>query len=176
VIDIIDRIDEVTSSVCGWCSTKLTDADLSGDFCSEAHQESWNRDRAGLAVGPRVASVFRHSPAGDEVVIDIGVDMSHFENTLRVAHRSWQEFHRAVMVAGQQMGRVAGIPQRFLFGDWKDIGFTTGGVIEALTDDPPPPTNRTERMQAALDARRNRNTGPTRRPRAPKHLGGRTSR
>jgi len=31
-------------------------------------------------------------------------------------------------------------------------------------------------MLAALEARRNRNTGPTRRPRAPKNLGGRTPR
>lgn len=166
MIDIIDRIDEVTSSVCGWCSTKLTDADYSGDFCSEAHQESWNWDRAGLAVGPRVTGLVRHSPAGDEVVIDIAVDTAAFQGALRVMRE-----------AMDRLGRATSWQRAFLFGDWTDIGFTVAGVTEAtITHDRCPESTRAERMQAALDARRNRNTGPTHRPRAPKHLGGRTSR
>jgi hypothetical protein len=178
VIDIIDRIDDVTASVCGWCSTKLTADNYSGDFCSEAHQESWNRDRAGLTVTePRTVDVVLRSPGGDAIVVEIAVDMSHFENTLRVARESMGRFHRAVEIAGRRMGRAAGIPDRFLTGDWTDFGFTAGGVTETTraADHPPAPT-RAERMQAALDAHRNRNTGPTHRPRAPKNLGGRTPR
>lgn len=166
MIDIIDRIDDVTSSVCGWCSTKLSADSHSGDFCSEAHQESWNRDRAGLTgTSSRVASMVRHTPGGDEVVLDIVVDTSHFERMFR-----------AVQDAFERMSRAAIIPQRFLFGDWTDIGYTVEGVLEAAPADEPLSTSRAERMQAALDARRNRNTGPQRRPRAPKNLGGRTSR
>lgn len=167
MIDIIDRIDDATASVCGWCSTKLTADNYSGDFCSEAHQESWNRDRVGLTTTvPRVASAVRHSPGGDEIVVSVVPDISTFVSALRVAHE-----------AIARMGRAASIPQRFLFGDWTDIGFTTGGVIEASPpDETSPVSTRAERMQAALDARRNRNTGPTRQPRAPKNLGGRTPR
>lgn len=172
MIDIIDRIDDATASVCGWCSTNLTADNYSGDFCSEAHQESWNRDRAGLMVTvPRVANVVRHSPGGDEIVVDVVVDTSRFENALRVAREAAGRFHRAI--AGNRISHVILDETR----DWTDIGFTAGGVIEAAPPDEPPPVSaRAERMQAALDARRNRNTGPTRRPRAPKHLGGRTPR
>lgn len=174
MIDIIDRIDDATASVCGWCSTKLTADDYSGDFCSEAHQESWNRDRAGLtATAPRVASVVRHSPAGDEIVLEVVVDTSRFENALRMMSEAAGRLHRAM--AGNRI-RHAIIDETRL-GDWTDIGFTAGGVIEATPpDELPPVSTRAEQMQAALDARRNRNTGPPRRPRAPKNLGGRTSR
>ncbi len=174
MIDIIDRIDEMTSSVCGWCSTKLTADNYSEDFCSESHQESWNRDRAGLtATAPRTASVVRHSPAGDELVLEIVVDTSRFENALRMMREAADRLHRAM--AGNRI-RHAIIDETRL-GDWTDIGFTTDGVLEAhlATESSSEPT-RAERMQVALDLRRNRNTGPTRRPRAPKNLGGRTPR
>jgi hypothetical protein len=174
VIDIIDRIDEVTSSVCGWCSTTLTVDNYSGDFCNEAHQESWNRDRAGLMVTvPRVASVVRHSPGGDEIVVRVVPDMSGFESALRVAREAFGRFNRAI--AGQRISHA--IFDEVRLGGWTDIGVTVGGVIEATpTDDPPTASTQADRMQAALDARRNRNTGPARRPRAPKNLGGRTPR
>jgi len=167
VIDIIDRIDDATASVCGWCSTKLTADSHSGDFCSEAHQESWNRERAGLTSKvPRVASVVRHSPGGDEIV----VDMARFENTLRLMSEAAGRLHRAM--AGNRIRHA--IIDETRFGDWTDIGFTTGGIIEATPpSEPAPAPTRAELMQAALHARRNRNTGPTHRPRAPKNLGGR---
>ncbi|WP_410633344.1 hypothetical protein [Amycolatopsis sp. cmx-4-83] len=174
MIDIIDRIDEVTSSVCGWCSAKLTADDYSGDFCSEGHQESWNRDRAGLtATVPRVASALRHSPDGDEIVVRIVPDMSRFENALRVAFETAGPFIRAI--AGNRISHA--IIDETQLGGWTDVGFTTGGVLEAdpAAEQSSQPT-RAERMQAALEARRNRNTGPQHRPRAPKNLGGRTPR
>jgi hypothetical protein len=173
VIDIIDRIDDVTSPVCGWCSTTLTESSVSADFCSEDHQENWNWDRAGLATtSPRNASVVRSSPDGDEIVLEIVVDTSHFENALRVMSESALRLSRAI--AGNRI-RHSIIDESRSWG-WTDIGFT-GGVIEATPPDELPPVSaRAERMQAALDARRNRNTGPTRRPRAPKNLGGRTPR
>jgi hypothetical protein len=174
VIDIIARIDEVTSSVCGWCSAKLTADNYSEDFCSEAHQENWNRDRAGMTTtSPRVASVVRSSPDGDETVLEIVVDTSHFESALRVMRESALRLSRAI--AGNRI-RHSIIDESRSWG-WTDIGFTDGGVIEATpVDDPSTAATREERMQAALDARRNRNTGPTHLPRAPKNLGGRTSR
>lgn len=167
MIDIIDRIDDVTASVCGWCSAKLTEDSHSGDFCSEAHQESWNQERAGLAVNsPRAASMVRHSPDGDETFLAVTVDTARLDSMLRAASE-----------AIGRMARATSIPQRFLFGDWTDVGFTTDGFLEASpTVEQTPESTRAERMQAALDARRNRNTGPQRRPRAPKKLGGRTPR
>lgn len=171
--DIIHRIDEATASVCGWCSTKLTADRHSGDFCSEAHQESWSRDRAGLATAPRTASIVRHSPGGDEVVLEIAVDTSRFENALRLMSEAAGRLRRAM--EGNRIRHA--IIDETRYGDWTDIDLTAGGVIETTpADELPPGATRAERMQAALDARRNRNTGPPHRQRAPKNLGGRTPR
>jgi hypothetical protein len=122
------------------------------------------------ATTPRVASLVRHSPAGDEVVLEIAVDTSRFENALRLMSEAAERVHRAM--AGNRIRHAIIDETR-----WTDIGFTTGGVLEAQqAAEPSSEPTRADRMQTALDAHRNRNTGPTRRPRAPKNLGGRTPR
>lgn len=169
MIDIIDQIDDVTATVCGWCSAKLTPDSHSGDFCSETHQANWQAHQAGL---PAPFS----APGAGVVVYDVAIDMSRFDDAAAGARESLERFHRAFEVAGRRLGRMAGIPVGWLSGHWEYFGITDAGVQHQPADQPTDVPTREQRMQAALDARRNRNTGPQRRPRAPKNLGGRTRR
>jgi hypothetical protein len=41
VDELVDRIDEVASASCGWCSTPLDPAGGSLDFCTPGHQQMW---------------------------------------------------------------------------------------------------------------------------------------
>lgn len=148
MIDIIDQIDDVTATACGWCSAKLTEDSYSGDFCNEEHQTNWHRSMTEVFI--------RHEP--DEVILTVAIDTSRFDASLEQARVSLERFHRALESSARQTARALGIP-------------------EELLDLPSPvaPT-RAERMHAALEARRHRNTGPVVPISIPKRLDGKGRR
>lgn len=41
VDELLDRIDEVASAACGWCSAPLDPGSGSLDFCTPSHQQQW---------------------------------------------------------------------------------------------------------------------------------------
>lgn len=148
MIDIIDQIDDVTSTVCGWCSAKLTEQSCSGDFCDEEHQANWHHS---------MTEVFSEREPG-EVAVVVAIDTSRFDASIARARTELERFHRALESAARQAARAFGIPEELL--DLPSLGTST----------------RAERMQAALEARRHRNTGPAAPISVPKRLNGKGRR
>ena len=95
--DLLDRIDDVTADVCGWCQTTLDATAYSRTFCCQDHQARWQAQQAGVAPDPelldhdlprsamrsRIASQLSQRLPGAQVFIN-GHDVPFVNGSLRV--------------------------------------------------------------------------------------------
>ncbi|WP_409186460.1 hypothetical protein F9C11_20415 [Amycolatopsis sp. VS8301801F10] len=190
--DIVDLIDEVTTPVCGWCSVPLSSDGASLDFCTEDCHTRWHAERSERLVGSGEcgygvfldASVVWRDPVmptdrlraqvidslsepvpvrtSAEIIYDFNVDLHPFREALE---RNLAQMSRAfdiplpVLMSGAQPNEIEDAAEDARLG-------------QILLNEP----SLADRMQAALEARRHRNTGPRQQPRAPKRIDARRTR
>jgi hypothetical protein len=139
--DILDRIDDLTGLVCGWCQQALSSDGPSRYFCDEQHQERWSR--TGAECPPDMM------PG----VLTISVDTADYRERMTAVAASMAELARSCDAA-----RIA---TTLVVEDWLlDYGRATA----------PPVPLPADRMARALELRRTRNTGPAQRQRVPRRI------
>lgn len=155
--DFLGRIDQMTELACGWCKTPLAEDSPALDFCSPQHQALWTAQHGKPLA--KCSSV--------EVLVDI--DLSGFARSLE---RAMESASRVVVVWGRAFAKTlrATAEVEASFAHLVAQCWPTGEEAEH------PPDPREQRMQAALEARRNRNTGPKQVMRVPKRLDGKARR
>ncbi|MEV6897476.1 hypothetical protein [Amycolatopsis sp. NPDC051372] len=210
MIDIVDRIDEVTAPACGWCSKPLSPMGASLYFCDidpsrsseQQCQYRWHAERSDRLVGYR--------EAGHDFFADAVRTLGNRTQPVPGTEREWREFGHvvdgppslmftpagrpgrspaeilcditidlrpfieAINRATAQLARAVALPLPLLLGQPVDDETAMLGAepSEFVVDEP----YRAEQMRAALEARRNRNTGPRQQPRAPKRIDARRTR
>lgn len=138
--DLLDRIDDVTADVCGWCQTRLGSTAFSRTFCSQDHQARWHAQQAGVdpdpelldhdlpmpAVRSRIASQLSQRLPGAQVYVN-GREV-HMHG-LRIDHVFIDEAQPYVDETQPEIAR------RLLSGNWDfDVPVAIGTVFPAVLE------------------------------------------
>jgi hypothetical protein len=160
--DILDRIDDAIRPVCGWCTRALPENGPSLDFCDDEHQELWTTRRGEPIVGYREAGLGYMDMEGE--------DSPLAEAARRVNGRSWGLYQVWSQSTAQPRSSITWVDetQGWTAGRIADLFEVPREFVGGQTSEAAIPVSP---AQAALEARRNRNTGPASRSRAPKNIG-----
>ncbi|MFD8496301.1 hypothetical protein [Amycolatopsis sp. NPDC059657] len=164
--ELLDRIDALTDPKCGWCREALAADSASVDFCSQDHQQLWMAQRGDPLPEYSPTELFlirvrRRYQAYAQIIMR--VDVSVLQHAVEAASLAVLQFGQALRPP--MSSRRQGSTPRFVILD---------ELAQSQRD--PEPDSRARRMQAALGARRNRNTGPAQKMRVPKRLDGKARR
>lgn len=170
--DIIALIDEVTADECANCGGRLEVQGPSRDFCGEPCQDRWAQQWA--LPGVQVTKLGSPTPPGYySISFPPGIySASDFnaiiEEAMRRARDDAYQLARDAMIGATNV--MAGLRPTF-----EGLGVALSSLAEAITRTPvpqrPPSTQQVPDVVAqAIQARRNRNTGPIVRRRAPKRI------